>query len=168
MAAITRAQFLGADWSDRKRAIRPPWALAEQNFVERCNRCGECIPACPTGILSKGRGGFPQVGFTAGECTFCGKCVEACKPAALVRSGNCAPWEIVARIGESCLAFERVVCRSCGERCEQSAIRFRPALGGVSRPELNSQGCNGCGACVRVCPASAISMHAPVDEEVAA
>lgn len=168
MAGITRAQFLSADWRDRKRPVRPPWALAEDAFVERCNRCGDCVPACPTGILKKGRSGFPQVDFSRGECTFCGKCVAVCKPAALARSDDSVAWEIRAQIGEACFTFQRVVCRSCGERCEQGAIRFRPALGGVSRPELNSERCNGCGACVSVCPAAAISMRVPADEVVTA
>ena len=37
-----------------------------------------------------------------------------------------------AMIAASCLARNRVVCRSCGERCEARAIRFVPALGGAA------------------------------------
>lgn len=146
--------------------VRPPWALAEDDFVARCTRCGDCLGACPTGIIEKGRGGFPLVSFAAGECTFCGKCVEVCKPAALVRAEGKAPWSIRARIGEACLALQGVVCRSCGDRCEPRAIRFRLAPRGVARPELDSGACTGCGACVAVCPADAIAMFEPAEAAV--
>jgi len=158
MARITRTQFLSGDWGARRAVVRPPWSLAEDDFVARCTRCGDCLGACPTGIIGTGRGGFPLVSFASGECTFCGKCVEVCKPAALVRTEDAAPWGLKARIGDACLAHQGVVCRSCGDRCAPRAIRFRIAPGGVARPELDAGTCTGCGACVAVCPAAAIAM----------
>jgi len=158
MTRITRTQFLSGDWGARRPTVRPPWALAEDDFVARCTRCGDCLGACPTGIIEKGRGGFPLVSFASGACTFCGKCVEVCRPAALVRTEGVAPWGLKARIGDACLARRGVVCRSCGDRCEARAIRFRLAPRGVAQPELDSGPCTGCGACVAVCPASAITM----------
>ena len=158
MARMTRAQFLSGDWGARRPSVRPPWALAEDDFVARCTRCGDCLGACPTKILEKGRGGFPLVNFARGECTFCGKCVDACKPAALARREGTAPWTLKARIGDACLALQGVVCRSCGDRCQARAIRFRLAPGGVSRPALDGEACTGCGACVAVCPVDAITM----------
>jgi len=158
MTRVTRAQFLSGDWGARRAPLRPPWALAEDAFAARCTRCGDCLGACPTGILAKGRGGFPHVDFTRGECTFCGKCVDACKPRALARRGAAAPWTLKARIGDACLALQGVVCRSCGDRCEARAIRFRLAPGGVARPALDGAACTGCGACVAVCPAGVITM----------
>jgi ferredoxin-type protein NapF len=35
----------------------------------------------------------------------------------------------VALIGDLCLAEAGIVCRSCGEACPDSAIRFRPRVG---------------------------------------
>jgi ferredoxin-type protein NapF len=169
MAGLTRAQFLAGKWSGGGQAVvRPPWALPEAAFLERCTRCGDCMAACPTAIVAKGRGGFPRVDFTRGECTFCGACIDACKPRALVRGAGAAPWALVPRIAESCLAARGVVCRSCGDRCEVRAIRFRLARGGVSRPELLPDQCTGCGACVGVCPAGAITMADGVDRGAAA
>lgn len=72
-------------------------------------------------------------------------------------------------IGPACLALNGVVCRVCAEHCESHAIRFRLAPGGVAVPLLRAERCDGCGACVKVCPASAIALQtaALVNEEVA-
>ncbi|CDL36752.1 4Fe-4S binding domain protein [Citrobacter freundii] len=37
------------------------------------------------------------------------------------------------------------------------AITFRPTLSGIYQPQLDNQDCNGCGACVAICPVSAIN-----------
>ncbi len=143
-------------------AIRPPWAAEEAEFLSLCSRCDDCQKACPDSIIHAGDGGFPAINFKHGECTFCGDCVRACKTGALSPSGmksELPPWQLTPSIKDNCLALNRVVCRSCAEQCEQQAIRFRPAPGGVSRPELNNEQCNGCGACVGPCPVAAIELN---------
>lgn len=157
--AITRAQFLRGDIRGERRAVRPPWALEEWLFAARCDRCGRCIDACPQGLLGAGRGGFPKVDFQRGECTFCRACLDRCPRGALRAQDGAAPWQLHAVVGEACLTRHGVVCRSCGEQCERRAIHFRPAAGQAARPEVNPVLCNGCGACVRPCPAAAITMH---------
>jgi ferredoxin-type protein NapF len=51
-----------------------------------------------------------------------------------------------------------VVCRSCGEVCESAAIGFRLATGGRALALIDSQRCNGCGACLAVCPVRSITL----------
>ena len=156
---MSRVQFLRGNFHNGSKMIRPPWTVAEQRFVEQCSRCDRCISACPTKILERGRGGFPQVNFTKGECEFCGDCVSACKEPVFVSDWESAtPWNLKASIEESCIAYKGVVCRTCGEMCDERAISFRPRVGGVSAPELDSELCNGCGACVAPCPNSSIKM----------
>lgn len=139
--------------------IRPPWALAEDAFVDRCSRCNDCLAACPTRILIAGDGGYPTVDFGRGECTFCSACVEACQPQALFKqSPEAAPWALKAVVGDSCLPRHGVECRVCGEHCDASAICFRPRLGGSSLPEIDNERCTGCGACAAPCPTRAISL----------
>lgn len=153
---ITRRQFLRGDLSGRKAALRPPWALAETDFLAACTRCGECVKVCPQHILQLVRG-YPEVDFSRGECTFCGQCRESCAAHALQATGV-KPWYLQAAVANNCLAHRDVVCRSCGDACGEAAIRFSPRLGGAARPEILNERCTGCGACVAACPAGAVTM----------
>lgn len=156
---LSRRGFLRARPLTR-RAFRPPWALPEHDFLQSCTRCEKCIEVCPTEVVRRGDGGFPEVSFSHAECTFCGACVKHCLPGAL-RQGAAAdalPWPYRAMIGSTCLAQQDVVCRSCGDACELRAIRFRPRLGAAALPEIEMDVCTGCGACVGPCPAQAIAM----------
>jgi ferredoxin-type protein NapF len=153
----SRRQFLRGRFSPRHLPLRPPWALAEEAFLNACTRCGDCIRVCPQGILVED-GGYPRVEFGKGECTFCGDCVTACKAGALQRKDNRPPWQLLPVIGEACLARKDVVCRTCGDVCAATAIRFRPQLGGSALPEVDPSRCTGCGGCVAPCPARAIAM----------
>lgn len=141
--------------------IRPPWALAEDAFVDRCTRCNDCITACPTHILIVGDGGYPTVNFQEGECTFCGDCVARCQPKALQRTAEQPPWSIKAVIGEDCLPRQGVECRVCGDFCDTRAIRFSPRVGGSPLPVVDIEKCTGCGACVAPCPTRAVAIRFP-------
>ena len=163
-SSISRMQFLRGDFRGRRVPIRPPWSLAESEFVERCTACGECIQRCPTGILQAGRGGFPQVDFSKGECEFCAECAEACEPAAITHDEDAEPWRLSVSIGAGCIAYNGVVCRSCGEQCEERAISFRLVVGGAAHPRLESGACSGCGACFAPCPVGAIEIQTVANE----
>lgn len=153
-----RAFFRGR--SRPKAEIRPPWALPEVEFIDRCTRCDDCLKTCPEAILVAGDGGYPTVDFGRGECTFCGDCLAACTPRALFRDDpEQQAWPYKAIIGEDCLPKKGVECRVCGDFCDARAIRFLPRLGGNPLPEINSEKCNGCGACVVPCPVTTISIR---------
>ena len=133
-------------------------------FEALCSRCEACINACPTRLLQKGDGGFPEASFggaSARSCTFCQACVEACQDGALDRAAAKAkqsPWELKAALSSACLTLQGVVCRTCAELCDTGAIRFFPLPGGVAKPKLEIELCTGCGACLSDCPVGAINM----------
>lgn len=155
----SRRGFLRGRTHSVTNEIRPPWAVDEERFEQLCTRCGECLKLCPTQVIRLGDGAFPVVDFSLGECLLCGDCVTACKPMALHRIDGAEAWTLRASLGASCLARHSVECRVCGEMCGMSAIRFRPRLGGVAMPELDSERCTGCGACFAPCPVGAIVME---------
>lgn len=154
-----RRTLLGGRIHPSTPQLRPPWAIAEESFEQRCTRCGDCLSVCPTRILRPGAGGFPVVEFSLGECSFCGECVSACVPGALKRIPEQIPWQMSALIGDRCVARSGVECRVCGEVCDARAIGFRPRIGGVALPELDVLACTACGACISTCPTQAISME---------
>jgi len=143
--------------SVRSAPFRPPWSLPESAFVGACTRCDACIKECPTGLLQRGDGGFPVAEFAASACSFCGECAKACTAKAISREQIPVPWSFSIKIADDCLAYQRVECRVCGELCETGAIRFRPTRGGISRPDVDSSACSGCGACFSPCPVGAIT-----------
>lgn len=153
---VSRRQFLRGAPGAGPAPIRPPWAVPGSRFAEQCTACRACVDACPERILSVGAGDYPQVDFRRGECTFCAACVEACEPGALGYGE--VPWSNVAGIAATCLTYQGVVCRSCADQCEPAAIIMKLLAGGVALPELHRDACTGCGACVRVCPVSAITI----------
>lgn len=152
---LSRRRFFGRRLP-RVAPSRPPWSMPEAGFVDACSRCDDCVKACPTGLLKRGDGGFPVADFSAAACTFCGDCAKACKTGAIATDTSQEPWQFTIRIGEGCLAHQRVECRVCGEICEARAIRFPLVAGGVPRPEIDTDACSGCGACLAPCPVNAI------------
>jgi ferredoxin-type protein NapF len=157
---LKRRNFLRGRVSGAVSPLRPPWALAEAEFLDACTRCGDCRDACEESIIIVGSGGYPEVSFASGECTFCGDCVTSCQDGALLSDQNHLdePWGYKAHIQESCLALNAVVCRACADACDVSAIKFTPQSGGVSSPVISQSNCTGCGACVSVCPVSSVQV----------
>ena len=140
-----------------KSRIRMPWLRSPQDFTDLCSRCGHCVPACPSGIIQIGDGGFPEVDFHKGECVFCTECAKACdeKLFDLKRS---SPWDISAEVSDQCLNNQSVYCRSCEDSCDAQAIQFNFTNTLFVAPTINLSDCTGCGACVSVCPAKAIAV----------
>ncbi|MEI8595028.1 ferredoxin-type protein NapF [Photobacterium sp. Hal280] len=162
MADLARRFWLRRD--SALQAPRLPWMIDDQAFTDQCTRCQACLSACETDIIVQGDGGFPQVDFQRGECTFCYQCAQAC-PEPLFRPRQELPWQVSITISPACLAKQGVDCRTCGDECEPSAIRFALQPGKVAQPVISDADCTGCGACLSVCPTQAIQIQSVTQVE---
>lgn len=152
---LSRRALLRGNFSARP-VPRPPWT--GDHFTDDCVRCGDCIAACPSQILFKGDGGYPQLSFETDGCSFCGECAASCNEPVFDLDRLALPWHAV--VSDKCLTVANIHCQSCQDACEPRAIRFSPTLGRAPSPQLALDACNGCGACVAVCPTNAITLEA--------
>ena len=152
--------FIRSDIRSEHKALRPPWAISEESFIETCGGCGECINVCPALILKAGEGKLPQVDFSHNGCYFCGDCEMVCETGALSRliEPEQPPWSLKAYFSDNCLIHKGVTCYTCREFCEMDAIRVQAVVGGASAPQLDFNACNGCGECYALCPTNAIAI----------
>lgn len=146
------------DFVDQSGILRPPWST-EASVRRNCTSCGDCIRACPEGILRPGRAGTPVVDFDQGACTFCRACADACGEA--VFDLDTAPWRIVASPDAACLLRDGIACRICTDACDTAALRFDPRAGRVGEVIVDPGACTGCGACAGTCPVGAIAFSEP-------
>ncbi|MDN3702052.1 ferredoxin-type protein NapF [Vibrio artabrorum] len=154
MVDLTKRRLFSKQKVDSSQ-IRLPWINNSNSFTDDCTRCGKCITSCENAIIVVGDGGFPTVDFSIDECTFCYQCADVC-PEPIFKPKQEVPWQAKAQISDKCLAQQNVECRSCGDMCEPMAIQFQLRVGSVALPEVTLDACNGCGACVAVCPTASI------------
>ncbi len=161
---LKRRSFLtGQTRRQLEPVFRLPWVRDEQTFISQCTQCQHCVDACETHIIKRDPLGFPYVDFKQGECTFCARCVDTCEQDMFLDHKKTAAWNTYIQINETCLANQQVYCQSCREVCEQSAITFPLSITFSSPPEINSDLCNACGACISICPQDAIVLSPKSD-----
>ncbi|MGI9537617.1 MAG: 4Fe-4S dicluster domain-containing protein, partial [Desulfocapsaceae bacterium] len=155
--------------------IRPPGALAEAEFLNRCVRCGQCMQVCITNglqpvMLRAGIEGMfsPYLVARTGYCEFnCTLCGQVCPTGALQVLDMAQKHQF--KIGHAwfdknrCLPFAKgIPCIVCEEHCPtpEKAIKFRSLEvvdeQGVRRqirqPFIDDALCIGCGICETKCP----------------
>ena len=137
--------------------IKPPGALAEPDFSALCLRCGKCTSACEQQAIKIDNQGFPFIDGLSGWCNFSGDCVAAC-PSGALQTFDLQTEKIALAVidRERCIAWNSTGCRWCYQECVeiQDAIWIEPD-GIFLRPHIDETRCNGCGACVNVCPRAA-------------
>jgi ferredoxin-type protein NapF len=160
MVDLARRNFFRGKKISTPSAIRLPWVIDEQHFINDCTQCGDCVTSCEENIIVKGDGGFPELDFSQGECTFCQTCIDVCKQPLFVdkRAENQTAWQLDIKIKSNCLAKNNVVCQSCQDSCETEAISFKYLLSKTPQPQIALDKCNGCGACVSICPQASIEL----------
>lgn len=167
-----------ADPVTRARSLRPPGVTAEleEEFLDRCIRCGECVRVCATsgrGLTFSGvEGGWyalwsPVFRFRGGCCAFeCNLCTQACPTQAIPRIDMETKQKFVIGIAffdtARCIPYYRnTECMVCEEHCPtpDKAIKFVeteiPGEEGpifLKRPKVDESLCIGCGICETKCP----------------
>jgi len=147
-----------------RRLIRPPGALAEDEFVAACVRCGECMKVCPTNTLQPavGEGGLealgtpvivPRVGPCTQPCDLCGRVCPTRAIAPFAAEEKRHLFVGTAGVDRSaCIAWaQEKECLVCDEACSYDAITQK-AIDGLGRPLVDERICVGCGMCEWVCP----------------
>ncbi|HXV67395.1 MAG TPA: 4Fe-4S dicluster domain-containing protein [Nitrospira sp.] len=131
--------------------LRPPGAVDDALFLERCTRCGDCIKVCPPGaIVAHVQDGTPIIFADRSPCLLCDDlpCIAACSVEALL------PVEGVGHVRMGLAAVSHRLCtaghgcHACVSKCPTNALgRDLDSLQLVVTPEA----CVGCGMCEAVC-----------------
>lgn len=135
--------------------VLPPGALPAQDFEAACLRCGRCTAVCEQQAIEIDVNGRPFISGLSGWCDFSMDCVNVCPSGALlpVDAATVRLGTAVIDI-DRCLAWNHFnACRWCVRVCDdlQQAIWVDEDM----KPYIDTERCNGCGACVNICPQSA-------------
>ncbi|MFH0772154.1 MAG: 4Fe-4S binding protein [Candidatus Omnitrophota bacterium] len=162
--------FRKRGFSGERSVIRPPAAIREDEFVDRCLRCGNCMKVCSTNglqpvMFQSGLEGIwtpqllPEIGYCDYNCALCG---NVCPTGAIRRISLAEKRETklgLAKVNCSiCLAWaEKQQCLVCQEYCPvlEKAIKIDEAIiDGITvlRPVVDKNLCVGCGICQNKCP----------------
>jgi ferredoxin-type protein NapF len=138
---------------------KPFYPLLPGFLVEKSQLCltcetSSCKNVCEEEIVIRAAGTSPYLDLSHRGCTFCGECQKVCEKdcfiAEPVKSLN-----TIVEIGIlGCLAWNKTICRSCADVCNEKAIRFT----GMFNPEIDMSLCTACGFCIGVCPSYTISV----------
>ena len=148
--------------------LRPPGALAEDDFTSTCIRCLKCVDACPNRALealplSVGDpgSGTPTMHPRKAACMLCAgvdgehlKCTEVCPSGALKLVRKDEVKEKV-HIGTAeidfdlCYSYNNWSCGACYRACPLAGEAM--TIGLWERPTVHPEACVGCGCCERCC-----------------
>ncbi|MDP8229757.1 MAG: 4Fe-4S binding protein [Candidatus Gorgyraea atricola] len=149
-----------------QKVIRPPAALKEGEFLDRCIRCGNCMKVCVTNglqpaIFESGLQGMwtphlvPEIGYCEYTCTLCGGvCPTGAIPKLSVEEKKRTRLGIAKVDRSKCLAWSKdTQCIVCEEHCPVPNKAIKIIAGVVLKPYVDPDLCIGCGICQNKCPA---------------
>jgi ferredoxin len=168
------ALLLPVRWLKARLPLRPPGAVDEVAFEGGCIRCGSCVRICPTRIIQPALAEGPASGPLAPRLRFHGTdyCLQDCNRCGLVcPTGVIRPLPLAEKnrrvIGlakvdlAACLLTLDKECGVCIPRCPRAAIIDSFAYETYTTSiQVLADKCNGCGACVGVCPPKVIRIEA--------
>ena len=160
-------------WAKTQPSLRPPGNVNEAAFKGGCIRCGSCSRVCPTGIIEPAVEWGDVAGFLAPRLKFSGPnyCLQDCNlcgrvcPAGVIRplalqEKNRQVIGVATIDHSACLLTVEAECGVCVPRCPRAAIVdvfLRETY--QSAVKVLRERCNGCGACVGICPPKAVKVE---------
>jgi len=172
---LLRVSPVGKTAYRHPKLIRPPGALDEKAFLNRCVKCGECMKVCLTNglqptFLEAGLEGIwspilvPRIGYCEYRCTLCG---QICPTGAIRKLEMEEKSKVkigLAMIDKGrCLPYAHATsCIVCEEVCPtpKKAIWFEKVVVKnrdgkellLKQPKVDIELCIGCGICEAKCP----------------
>ncbi len=159
---ITATSAIAGD-VENSNMLRPPGAVAEDEFLAKCNRCQRCVQVCPTEVVQPAsleygfvRMNTPVIYFKENFCNSCIKCPQVCPTGALQPVTEQSLDIGIAKIIEKdCVAWDYIGCTVCVDKCPLKAIY----LDDSKRPVVIPEKCNGCGICQIECPSTSLGRN---------
>ena len=131
--------------------LRPPGAVEERLFLERCTKCHDCVKACPPhAIVAHPNDGTPVLYADQSPCLLCEDfpCVTACGADALVPVEDRSRVHMGLATVSHRLCTAGQGCHACVSKCPTDAL----AMDFESlRLSVVSEACVGCGMCEMIC-----------------
>lgn len=131
--------------------LRPPGAVDEHLFLERCTKCGECIDACPhDSIRVHEHDQTPVLFADQTPCFLCDDfpCIESCGTEALLPINETHAVHMGLAVVSSRLCTADQGCHACVSKCPTHALDLDFSSFTL---HVNSQQCVGCGICEHLC-----------------
>ena len=138
------APAMRTDW------LRPPGAVGEAIFIERCTKCSDCMKACPHESIVIHQDGTPVIYPDQMPCYLCDDtpCIAACATDALLPLGSVNEARMGVAVINHRLCTAGQGCHACVSKCPTDALTMDFD---AQRLVVAVERCVGCGMCEHVC-----------------
>jgi len=138
------APAMRTDW------LRPPGAVGEAIFLERCTKCSDCMKACPHESIVIHQDGTPIIYPDQMPCYLCDDtpCIAACATEALLPVGSVNEARMGVAVINHRLCTAGQGCHACVSKCPTDALTMDFD---AQRLVVAVERCVGCGMCEHVC-----------------